>query len=343
MGLKIFLDVAWPKNLTFCRRPGDRRAGARDAVREAARRVRQSPGDVCDQRRQRDPAGHRALHGQRAGRAVHRRAGRDRQGRGAALPRRRSRTSRRPNTSSRADIDFVCFNVYLHDEQVFRNYLARLQNIAGEKPLMLGEYGIDTLQEIHRSSSRRRSSPTHVQGGVRRGARRHVHLQLHRRLVHPRLADRRLGVRPRRDARDRLRPSRRSMRSRTSSAACRRSTDLKLPKVQRRSSARTTARARSNRACARWSGSRYPDYEVIFVDDGSTDNTQEILQEVPVGAEHPPEEHGAELRPQRRHEGRDRRDHRLHRQRLRGGRGLALLHRAGAGPRASTSAWAGRT
>ena len=33
------------------------------------------------------------------------------------------------------EIDFVCFNVYLHQEQVFRNYLARLQNIAGDKPL----------------------------------------------------------------------------------------------------------------------------------------------------------------------------------------------------------------
>src|SRR4029077_15274462 len=45
------------------------------------------------------------------------------------------------------NIDFFCFNVYLHDEQVFRNYLARLQNIAGELPLLLGEYGIDTHRE----------------------------------------------------------------------------------------------------------------------------------------------------------------------------------------------------
>ena len=44
-------------------------------------------------------------------------------------------------------VDFVCYNVYLHEENVFRNYLARLQNIAGDKPLMLGEYGIDTYRE----------------------------------------------------------------------------------------------------------------------------------------------------------------------------------------------------
>ena len=44
-------------------------------------------------------------------------------------------------------VDFVCYNVYLHEENVFRNYLARLQNIAGDKPLVLGEYGIDTHRE----------------------------------------------------------------------------------------------------------------------------------------------------------------------------------------------------
>jgi glycosyltransferase involved in cell wall biosynthesis len=43
--------------------------------------------------------------------------------------------------------DFVCFNVYLHDRQPFRNYLARLQMLADSKPLMLGEFGIDSLRE----------------------------------------------------------------------------------------------------------------------------------------------------------------------------------------------------
>src|SRR5206468_3732553 len=35
--------------------------------------------------------------------------------------------------------DFLCFNVYLHHEQPFRNYLARLQMVAESKPLILGE------------------------------------------------------------------------------------------------------------------------------------------------------------------------------------------------------------
>ena len=44
-------------------------------------------------------------------------------------------------------VDFVCFNVYLHHEQPFKNYLARLQMQAESKPLLLGEIGIDSLRE----------------------------------------------------------------------------------------------------------------------------------------------------------------------------------------------------
>lgn len=44
-------------------------------------------------------------------------------------------------------IDFVCFNVYLHQRQPFRNYLARLQMQAESKPLLLGEFGVDSLRE----------------------------------------------------------------------------------------------------------------------------------------------------------------------------------------------------
>ncbi|GIW45553.1 MAG: hypothetical protein KatS3mg077_2835 [Candidatus Binatia bacterium] len=44
-------------------------------------------------------------------------------------------------------LDFVSFNVYLHDERRFRRYLSRLQNLAGDKPLVLTEFGIDSLRE----------------------------------------------------------------------------------------------------------------------------------------------------------------------------------------------------
>jgi glycosyltransferase involved in cell wall biosynthesis len=45
------------------------------------------------------------------------------------------------------NIDFICFNVYLHQQRPFENYLARLQMIADSKPLVLGEIGMDSLRE----------------------------------------------------------------------------------------------------------------------------------------------------------------------------------------------------
>ncbi len=44
-------------------------------------------------------------------------------------------------------LDFVCFNIYLHHEQPFKNYLARLQMLADAKPLVLGEFGVDSIRE----------------------------------------------------------------------------------------------------------------------------------------------------------------------------------------------------
>jgi O-antigen biosynthesis protein len=43
-------------------------------------------------------------------------------------------------------LDFATFNVYLHDRAAFRRYLFRLQNLVGDKPLVLGEIGMDTLR-----------------------------------------------------------------------------------------------------------------------------------------------------------------------------------------------------
>jgi GT2 family glycosyltransferase len=44
-------------------------------------------------------------------------------------------------------IDFHCFNVYLHHPRPFDQYLARLQTLAEGKPLILGETGIDSRRE----------------------------------------------------------------------------------------------------------------------------------------------------------------------------------------------------
>jgi len=43
--------------------------------------------------------------------------------------------------------DFVCFNVYLHDEPAFRRYIARLHNVAVDQPLVVTEFGVDSFGE----------------------------------------------------------------------------------------------------------------------------------------------------------------------------------------------------
>jgi O-antigen biosynthesis protein len=44
-------------------------------------------------------------------------------------------------------IDFVCFNVYLHRRKDYEAYLARLQMLAETLPLILGEFGMDSIRE----------------------------------------------------------------------------------------------------------------------------------------------------------------------------------------------------
>jgi O-antigen biosynthesis protein len=43
--------------------------------------------------------------------------------------------------------DFACFNVYLHEETAFRRYIARLHNLAVDQPLVLTEFGVDSMRE----------------------------------------------------------------------------------------------------------------------------------------------------------------------------------------------------
>src|SRR5437773_1531208 len=45
------------------------------------------------------------------------------------------------------NIHFGCFNVYLHSRKSFENYLARLQTLSDARPLVLGEFGMDSLRE----------------------------------------------------------------------------------------------------------------------------------------------------------------------------------------------------
>ncbi len=144
-GLKIFLDVAWPKNISFDSHPGVVEE-ARHAVRTAARQCGNHPAIFAISVVNEFPADLVRFIGKERVEAlidelvyVVKDEAPDCLVTFANFP---TTEYLRPR-----EIDFVCFNIYLHNDQVFRNYLARLQNIAGDKPLMLGEYGIDTFRE----------------------------------------------------------------------------------------------------------------------------------------------------------------------------------------------------
>ncbi len=145
VGLKIFLDVAWPKNLCFVN-DADLTRQAHQAVREAARRCGNHPALFALSVVNEIPADIVRFSGrQEIERFIDELVATAK----SEAPHCLVTFANYPTTEylQPKSIDFCCFNVYLHDPKVFGNYLARLQSIAGEKPLMLGEYGIDTLRE----------------------------------------------------------------------------------------------------------------------------------------------------------------------------------------------------
>lgn len=43
-------------------------------------------------------------------------------------------------------LDFLCFNVYLESQKTFENYLARLHSLSNDSPVLLSEVGLDSLR-----------------------------------------------------------------------------------------------------------------------------------------------------------------------------------------------------
>jgi glycosyltransferase involved in cell wall biosynthesis len=43
-------------------------------------------------------------------------------------------------------LDFVCFNIYLESQKALEPYIARLHNIAGDRPVVMAEMGLDSLR-----------------------------------------------------------------------------------------------------------------------------------------------------------------------------------------------------
>ena len=190
----------------------------------------------------------------------------------------------RPQTT-----DFVCFNVYLHQSQPFKNYLARLQMLADSKPLLLGEFGIDSIREGEPAKCEmlRRQIESAFRGGLA-GA-----------IVFSFTDDWHRGGQQVEDWQMGLTTSAREPKEsfRVVQEMFRAAPHFPLPRVPKVSVVVASFNGdRTLRACLEALESlNYPDYEVVLVDDGSTDATAELVANYRWG-ETPGEPPGPKLR-----------------------------------------------
>jgi GT2 family glycosyltransferase len=151
-GMAVLLDVPWPKHLCFLesKQHGQH---ARQAVREAAERGRQHPCLLAYSIGNEIPPNIVRWHGARR---IERFLGELRDVAKQADPEGLVTYANFPPTEylDLSGFDFVTFNVYLHDPETFRRYLFRLQNLVGDKPLLLGEIGMDTFRNGEEEQAR---------------------------------------------------------------------------------------------------------------------------------------------------------------------------------------------
>ncbi|MHB1562034.1 MAG: glycosyltransferase, partial [Isosphaeraceae bacterium] len=150
-GLAVFVDVPWPKHLCFLDNPR-LRAEARQAVRRAAESGRDHDAVLAYSIGNEIPPDVIRWHGaRRVERFLAELADITRQTHPGALV----TYANFPSTEylDLPFLDFATFNVYLHDKEAFRRYLLRLQNLVGDRPLVLGELGMDTLRHGEREQA----------------------------------------------------------------------------------------------------------------------------------------------------------------------------------------------
>jgi len=142
-GLTLFIDVPWSKHISFLDSLAAQ-AEARAAVRAAARHSRDHSGQFIYSIGNEIPPDVVRWHGARR---IERFLAELVDVAHQADPAGLATYANYPPTEylNLPQLDFATFNVYLHDREAFRRYLLRLQNLVGDKPLVLGELGMDTL------------------------------------------------------------------------------------------------------------------------------------------------------------------------------------------------------
>lgn len=143
--LKVMIDVPWNKQVCFLD-SAEERAAAREMVRRAAQAVARHPAVFAISVGNEIPADIVRWSGSRAVESFVddlvsevKSVDRDCLCTFSSYP---------PTEFLRArSIDFSCFNVYLHQPRQFKSYLDRLQMLSEGKPLILGEFGFDSKRE----------------------------------------------------------------------------------------------------------------------------------------------------------------------------------------------------
>jgi GT2 family glycosyltransferase len=272
-GLTIFLDVPWPTHVCFL---GSRRAqaDARRSVRRAAEAGRDHPGILAYNIGNEVPTDIIRWHGTRR---IERFFAELRDVVKQADPDGLVTYASYPPTEylELPFLDFVTFNVYLHDHAAFRDYVFRLQNLVGDRPLVLGELGLDTLR--HGEAEQARLLAGHLRETELMGlAGAYVFSWTDDWYTGGHQIDGwAFGIT---DANRAPKASYRAVQQ-----VFRAPIPLLLEETPRVSvvvcsyNAAVTLEECLRSLCAL----DYPDYEVIVVDDGSTDNTTEILARFP--------------------------------------------------------------
>ena len=141
-GLRVMVGLPWEQHIAFLDEPG--RADAIDArLREGVRHCAGHPAVLCYAVGNEIPAAIVRWHGRRR---VERFLERLYRAAKAEDPGSLVTYVNFPTTEylQLPFLDLVCFNVYLESREQLEPYLARLQNLAGEKPLLMAEIGLDS-------------------------------------------------------------------------------------------------------------------------------------------------------------------------------------------------------
>jgi O-antigen biosynthesis protein len=274
-GLRVIVGLAWMQHVCFL----DDRALAqsiRDSVRDSVRRLKDHPALFAIALGNEIPPGIVRWHGKRAIedflRGLYRAVK-------AEAPDVLCTYVNYPPTDylDLSFLDFVCFNVFLHDVKDFRSYFAKLQHSAGNRPLVLSEVGMDSIREGEAAQAEFLRS--HISVAFAAGAAGVCVFSFTDdwwRGGSP-VLDWSFGLV---DAQRRPKPALAAVRAQFAELPFARERQADWPKVSVVICAYNAASTLEDNL-ASLTRLDYPNYEVMVVDDGSSDATREIASRYP--------------------------------------------------------------